>query len=574
MQLLRWFSKRSSLMSEERETNATSAEQNEEKEKKKAEEVSSEIDIKFQEEKILAKSIIHVLMLGPGGHSFFDYCSKKKKKIKKTKNKTIKMNHKKGSGKTTVAKQMINMNDNEREAKEPFDSTQCLESIHKMICYDMQEKQNKQIKKQNKTFFNFVTYTVKQFTYIYIVTLCSFNAKERNKNADFEIEDERCRKWVDSIASDESIFFHQVIIRKTMAERIEKIWACRGIQNTFKRLQHQFIMDNTKYFLDQIQKLYFDGDEGSTKINPKDIRYTPSWDDYLRIREQTTEKEGGRNKKKKKGRHCIFGEKKNKSPCKKKKKSTYFYYSLIWICFWYTGVSACNISKVIQNKKWTFRLIDVGGQKSERKKWVNVFHGIDVIIYIMSLNGYDQNTFEDGSINCYNETFDVFRQIAQNSVFQATDFFVFLNKMDLFEEKIKSVPFTIYDKSFDDSSKHDKDKVLKYIETRFEAIWYKDCPETWHRKRGLFFHLTCSLDTGMMQSVIANVEKKSGKIFDIFQVQAMLILELEFDLEGCKFYNISQNRRFKYFNFLNEKRSFKTINILQNLGLTKILKHE
>jgi len=40
-------------------------------------------------------------------------------------------------------------------------------------------------------------------------------------------------------------------------------------------------------------------------------------------------------------------------------------------------------------------MIDVGGQKSERRKWINAFADIDAILFLVSLNGYDQCMFED-----------------------------------------------------------------------------------------------------------------------------------------------------------------------------------
>ncbi|ETO26439.1 hypothetical protein RFI_10696 [Reticulomyxa filosa] len=160
---------------------------------------------------------------------------------------------------------------------------------------------------------------------------------------------------------------------------------------------------------------------------------------------------------------------------------------------------------MVQNTKLSLRLTDVGGQKSERKKWVNVFHDIDVVVYVMSLSGYDQTTFEDISVKCYDESFAVFTQLSETDVFENTDFVVFLNKIDLFQEKLKSTPFTVYDPSFDKSSQHNPEKIVHYVQNRFEQIWSKDVDELSTRMRTLFFHLTCSLDTKVMQTVIADV---------------------------------------------------------------------
>lgn len=44
-----------------------------------------------------------------------------------------------------------------------------------------------------------------------------------------------------------------------------------------------------------------------------------------------------------------------------------------------------------------FRVIDVGGQRSERKKWIHCFDNVNAIIFISSLSEYDQTLRED---NC------------------------------------------------------------------------------------------------------------------------------------------------------------------------------
>ena len=46
-----------------------------------------------------------------------------------------------------------------------------------------------------------------------------------------------------------------------------------------------------------------------------------------------------------------------------------------------------------------FRLVDVGGQRSERKKWIHCFEDVSSIIFIASLAEYNLQLVEDQSVN-------------------------------------------------------------------------------------------------------------------------------------------------------------------------------
>jgi hypothetical protein len=40
-------------------------------------------------------------------------------------------------------------------------------------------------------------------------------------------------------------------------------------------------------------------------------------------------------------------------------------------------------------------MVDVGGQKSERRKWIHCFQDVTAILFLVSLSGYDQCLVED-----------------------------------------------------------------------------------------------------------------------------------------------------------------------------------
>lgn len=47
-----------------------------------------------------------------------------------------------------------------------------------------------------------------------------------------------------------------------------------------------------------------------------------------------------------------------------------------------------------------FRMMDVGGQRSERKKWIHCFDGVQCLLFMVALSGYDQCLVEDQNAVC------------------------------------------------------------------------------------------------------------------------------------------------------------------------------
>ena len=43
-------------------------------------------------------------------------------------------------------------------------------------------------------------------------------------------------------------------------------------------------------------------------------------------------------------------------------------------------------------------MVDVGGQRSERKKWIHCFEGVTAILFCVALSAYDLTLEEDGKI--------------------------------------------------------------------------------------------------------------------------------------------------------------------------------
>jgi G-protein alpha subunit len=91
----------------------------------------------------------------------------------------------------------------------------------------------------------------------------------------------------------------------------------------------------------------------------------------------------------------------------------------------------------------TFRMIDVGGQRSERKKWLHCFQDITSAIFCVATPEYDLKLYEDDETNRMHESIRLFREICNNKWFVETSTILFLNKDDIFREKIQKVDLNV-----------------------------------------------------------------------------------------------------------------------------------
>ena len=165
----------------------------------------------------------------------------------------------------------------------------------------------------------------------------------------------------------------------------------------------------------------------------------------------------------------------------------------------------------------------------------------------MSLSAYDQVLYEDHNTRCWDETLNLFEKTAANKSFKETDFIVFMNKSDIFDEKIKIIPFNTYKEDYPKDQINNGESVKKWIQNEFSNRFYhpsshakkynanrggiysnknnghivykngsnnneeekedigalQNGKET---KRGLHFHITCATDTNQIETVVRCVQ--------------------------------------------------------------------
>ncbi|RTG87265.1 guanine nucleotide-binding protein G(s) subunit alpha [Schistosoma bovis] len=81
-------------------------------------------------------------------------------------------------------------------------------------------------------------------------------------------------------------------------------------------------------------------------------------------------------------------------------------------------------------------IVDVSGQRGERKKWIQFFDNVTAILYLVDCSGFDKTLLEDHRQNRLIDSLEVFEQAWNNKYLRKVPMIVFLNKIDLLEEKI------------------------------------------------------------------------------------------------------------------------------------------
>lgn len=144
-----------------------------------------------------------------------------------------------------------------------------------------------------------------------------------------------------------------------------------------------------------------------------------------------------------------------------------------------------------------FQVVDVGGQRSERKKWMHCFQDVTAVIFCVAMSEYDLKLYEDDTTNRMHESLKLFKEICNNKWFINTSMILFLNKSDLFKEKIETVDLDVCFPTY--TGGNDYDSASKYIKEQFIA-------QNENRNKEIYAHLTCATSTDNITFVFESVK--------------------------------------------------------------------
>lgn len=162
-----------------------------------------------------------------------------------------------------------------------------------------------------------------------------------------------------------------------------------------------------------------------------------------------------------------------------------------------------HISKcIISLPQCSLKMIDTYGRRDERSIW-SQFKNPQAIFYVTSLGEYDQFLKEEDTQPRMRESLLLFEEIC-NSTFIDSTIFLFLNKEDIFRDKIKQTDLNVCFKDYDGGCNYQN--ALNYIKSRFIEKVNTD-PDR-ESQRNVYVHITCAIDTGNIEYVFSEVQKK------------------------------------------------------------------
>ena len=139
---------------------------------------------------------------------------------------------------------------------------------------------------------------------------------------------------------------------------------------------------------------------------------------------------------------------------------------------------------MLTKQSLSITLIDVGGQRSERKKWLHCFDDVNAVLFIAAMSDYDQTLREDGQTNRMNESLRLFGTVSNSKWFENSSMMLFLNKKDVFDQKIQYSPLTTCFPEY--HNKEEQHSPESFLSEQFVQQVNVD--------RGIYRHFTCAKD--------------------------------------------------------------------------------
>ncbi|XP_065167342.1 guanine nucleotide-binding protein G(s) subunit alpha [Atheta coriaria] len=163
-----------------------------------------------------------------------------------------------------------------------------------------------------------------------------------------------------------------------------------------------------------------------------------------------------------------------------------------------------------QVDKINFHMFDVGGQRDERRKWIQCFNDVTAIIFVTACSSYNMVLREDPSQNRLRESLELFKSIWNNRWLRTISVILFLNKQDLLAEKIKAgkskledyfSDFQAYQIPGDAPNDANEDPLVVKAKYFIRDEFLRISTASGEGKHYCYPHFTCAVDTENIKRV-------------------------------------------------------------------------
>ncbi|RUS16043.1 hypothetical protein BC937DRAFT_91667 [Endogone sp. FLAS-F59071] len=254
---------------------------------------------------------------------------------------------------------------------------------------------------------------------------------------------------------------------------LRSLWQDGGVQEAFRRGNTFALNDNVKYFFDQLDRLFA-------------ADYVPIDQDIIRCRVKTTGIV-----------ETVF----HLGPLT--------YRSTLYNDQHAEPTLLCDVIRYLTTNTVIrynhHRMFDVGGQRSERKKWIHCFENVTALLFVVAISGYDQCLVEDKDAlisfflaDCQNQMHEalmLFDSICNSQWFINTSMILFLNKIDIFKIKITTSPVSKYFSDYKEGPDDDFNQTKAYFRRRFIRLNRSE-------KKEVYPHFTDATDTNLLRHVM------------------------------------------------------------------------
>ncbi|XXQ39816.1 G-protein alpha subunit [Plasmodiophora brassicae] len=149
------------------------------------------------------------------------------------------------------------------------------------------------------------------------------------------------------------------------------------------------------------------------------------------------------------------------------------------------------------------RIVDVGGQRSERRKWISQFSSATAIMYVVALSEYNQLCSEDNRSPRMAESLRVFEEVCSAPLLVKAGIVVFFNKCDQFREKLEVVPFKHYAVDYEGDGSYES--ACQYMMAQYKNTAERVFQAMSLQPRVVHFYFTTAIDKDNVAKVFSSV---------------------------------------------------------------------